>query len=277
MASGIDWFRWHHGAITDPKFQLIAKKANARFGDVIALWAFVLEMASADSDRGNIGQIDFETLDYMLGAEEGTAIRILDAMTARGLIVGNRIAAWEKRQPRRERENDNSTERSKAFRDKQRHATPCNANENQETPREEESREEESKPLSNANALDVLSVAEEPAEPEAESKKLPSCPHQKVIDLYHESLPYCPQVREWNTTRQKYLQSRWREKAVSLGWQQDTEGLDWFKRFFAFVGESKFLTGKADGRSGKPPFLADLEWLMKPSNFSKVVEGKYHQ
>ena len=277
MASGIDWFRWHHGAITDPKFQLIAKKANARFGDVIALWAFVLEMASADSDRGNIGQIDFETLDYMLGAEEGTAIRILDAMTARGLIVGNRIAAWEKRQPRRERENDNSTERSKAFRDKQRHATPCNANENQETPREEESREEESKPLSNANALDVLSVAEEPAVHVAESKKTPSCPHQKVIELYHESLPYCPQVREWNTTRQKYLQSRWREKAVSLGWQQDAEGLEWFKRFFSFVGESKFLTGKSDGRNGKPPFLADLEWLMKPSNFAKVVEGKYHQ
>ena len=277
MASGIDWFRWHHGAITDPKFQLIAKKANARFGDVIALWAFVLEMASADSDRGNIGQIDFETLDYMLGAEEGTAIRILDAMTARGLIVGNRIAAWEKRQPRRERENDNSTERSKAFRDKQRHATPCNANENQETPREEESREEESKPLSNANALDVRSDADEPAESEAGSKKLPSCPHQKVIELYHESLPYCPQVREWNTTRQKYLQSRWREKAVSLGWQQDAEGLEWFKRFFSFVGESKFLTGKSDGRNGKPPFLADLEWLMKPSNFAKVVEGKYHQ
>ncbi len=25
MAGGIDWFRWHHGSVTDPKFQLIAK------------------------------------------------------------------------------------------------------------------------------------------------------------------------------------------------------------------------------------------------------------
>lgn len=131
--------------------------------------------------------------------------------------------------------------------------------------------------ISSANALEVRSDADEPAESEAGSKKLPSCPHQKVIELYHESLPYCPQVREWNTTRQKYLQSRWREKAVSLGWQQDAEGLEWFKRFFSFVGESKFLTGKSDGRNGKPPFIADLEWLMKPSNFAKVVEGKYHQ
>ena len=276
MASGIDWFRWHHGSITDPKFQLVAKKSGARFGDVIAMWAFVLEMASADSDRGNIGTVDFETLDYMLGAEEGTSVRILDAMTQRGLIVGNRVASWEKRQPKRERENDNSTERSKAFRERQRHETPCNTSATQETPREEESREEESKPLSNAKALDVLSDAEEPAHVAADTKKFPMCPHQKVIDLYHESLPYCPQVREWNTTRQKYLQSRWREKAVSLGWQKDDEGLEWFRRFFAFVGESKFLTGKSDGRSGKPPFLADLEWLMRPSNFAKVVEGKYH-
>lgn len=131
--------------------------------------------------------------------------------------------------------------------------------------------------ISTTTVVEVRSDAAGPAEPEAENKKLPSCPHQKVIDLYHESLPYCPQVREWNTTRQKYLQSRWREKAVSLGWQKDAEGLEWFKRFFSFVGESKFLTGKADGRNGKPPFLADLEWLMRPSNFAKVVEGKYHQ
>jgi hypothetical protein len=140
MAGGIDWFRWHHGSITDPKFQLVAKKASARFGDVIALWAFILEMASADSDRGNIGPVDFETLDYMLGAEEGTSVRILDAMTARGLIVGNRVASWEKRQPKRERENDNSTGRVRAFRENKRHETPCNANDSQETPREEKSR-----------------------------------------------------------------------------------------------------------------------------------------
>ena len=37
--------------------------------------------------------------------------------------------------------------------------------------------------ISNANALDVLSVAEEPAVPVSESKKVPSCPHQKVIEL----------------------------------------------------------------------------------------------
>ena len=276
MASGIDWFRWHHGSVSDPKFQLIAKKSQSSVAEVIAVWAFVLESSSSSEKRGDHGFLDFESIDCALGIEEGKSAVIYYQMEQRGLVEKNRVSSWDKRQPKRERENDNSTERSKAFRERQRHETPCNTSATQETPREEESREEESKPLSNAKALDVLSDAEEPAHVAADTKKFPMCPHQKVIDLYHESLPYCPQVREWNTTRQKYLQSRWREKAVSLGWQQDAEGLEWFKRFFSFVGESKFLTGKADGRNGKPPFLADLEWLMRPSNFAKVVEGKYH-
>lgn len=47
MAGGIDWFRWHHGSVTDPKFKLIAKKkAGARVGDVIAV--FSCNRAKAD-------------------------------------------------------------------------------------------------------------------------------------------------------------------------------------------------------------------------------------
>jgi hypothetical protein len=157
MAGGIDWFRWHHGSVTDPKFQLIARKANARLGDVITVWAFVLEKASADADRGTIGELDFETLDFLLGAEEGTAARILDAMTARGLIVGSRIAKWEDRQPKRERDGDSSTERVRAFRQRQQELgnaseTPRNASEAKETSREEERRGELSSSLRSEEA-----------------------------------------------------------------------------------------------------------------------------
>lgn len=162
MAGGIDWFRWHHGAVTDPKFQLIAKKASVRLGDVLVVWCFVLENASANAERGTIGQLDFETLDFLLGMEDGTAARIHDAMAQRGLIEGNRIARWDARQPKRERDPGQpapdatppktSTERSREHRANkaqcqpddamQRHATPCNATGRQATPRGEESKEE---------------------------------------------------------------------------------------------------------------------------------------
>lgn len=156
MAGGIDWFRWHHGSVTDPKFGLIAKKASARLGDVLAVWAFVLESASANTERGAAGQIDVEALDFMFGMDDGCAARILDAMTQRGLIgADGRVASWDKRQPKRERDDDLSSDRVRAFRerkrnethqaDTERHETPVKR---QETPREEKGRgEEEQEPV----------------------------------------------------------------------------------------------------------------------------------
>lgn len=156
MAGGIDWFRWHHGSVTDPKFGLIAKKAGARLGDVLAVWAWVLESASANVQRGVIGAVDSEALEYLLGLDQGQAYRILDAMTQRGLLgAGGVVVAWEKRQPRRERDDDMSTERVRAFRQKQRQETPGNATERQETPRGEESREEKKEEIARKRAAPV--------------------------------------------------------------------------------------------------------------------------
>jgi hypothetical protein len=71
------------------------------------------------------------------------------AMEGRGLVEGGSVSAWEKRQPKRERVDENSTERSRAFRQKKHHetpedndATPSNATQHQETPRVEKRREE---------------------------------------------------------------------------------------------------------------------------------------
>lgn len=155
MAGGIDWFRWHHGSVADPKFQLVAHKAGARLGDVIAVWAFILETASADTDRGMVGKIDHETLDFLLGADGGTSARIVEAMTTRGLIEGGRVAAWERRQPKRE--DDTAAERKRRQRERdERQALRDTQTDTQvhtiaaESPRvtpshdrEEESREEE--------------------------------------------------------------------------------------------------------------------------------------
>lgn len=160
MANGIDWFRWHHGSVTDPKFQVVAKKAGVRLGDVMVVWAFLLEKASADDDRGSIDKIDFETLDFLVGGDDGDAVKILDALTGRGLIDGSRIVNWEKRQPKRERDDD-SADRVAKHRAKKRQdelsnatVTPSNATQRQETPRGEESREEKNKPSSVVESAD---------------------------------------------------------------------------------------------------------------------------
>jgi hypothetical protein len=107
---------------------------------------------------------------------------------------------------------------------------------------------------------------------------LPNCDHEKVIDLYHKHLPTLRRVEVWNETRKGYLRQRWREVAEELSCQKDiqvSDILNWFAEFFTHIGQSKFLTGKVNSKDGRA-FVADLEWILKPSNFAKIVEGKYH-
>jgi len=102
------------------------------------------------------------------------------------------------------------------------------------------------------------------------------CPAQKLVDLYHRKLPSAPQCLVLTQTRRGYLKARWREYAVIKGWQTEADGMEFFGEFFDFVARSKFLTGRANGRDGRAPFVADMEWLFRPGNFAKVIEGKYH-
>jgi len=112
----------------------------------------------------------------------------------------------------------------------------------------------------------------------AVDSKLPDCEHKAVIDLYHQTLPTLRKVEVWNETRKGYLRQRWREVADELAQTKPIQApdvLEWWEKFFNHVGKSKFLMGKINGRDGRQ-FTADLEWILKPSNFAKIVEGKYH-
>lgn len=176
MAGGIDWFRWHHGSVTDPKFGLVAKKAGARVGDVIAVWAYLLESASANEDRGTVGEIDDEAVEFLLGLDEGMAFRILDAMTQRGLLeAGGRVAAWEKRQPKRE--DDTAAERKRRQREREhelraapivtepesQHVTQSHAEVTHGHDREEKRREENSPSLRSGEVSGIALRSKPPA------------------------------------------------------------------------------------------------------------------
>lgn len=114
-------------------------------------------------------------------------------------------------------------------------------------------------------------------EPEAKDG-LPTCEHKAVVELYHQHLPTLRRVEVWNAARQGYLRQRWREVASELAQEKqiDTKDvLNWWGEFFQHIGKSKFLTGRIQHKDGRS-FSADLEWILRPSNFAKIVEGKYH-
>jgi uncharacterized protein YdaU (DUF1376 family) len=107
----------------------------------------------------------------------------------------------------------------------------------------------------------------------------PQCPHLEILALWREVLPAMPQhdPKKWHKTRREHLQTRWRETAAEKGWRSKDQGLAYFRKLFAYVGQSRFLTGRVQSRDpNKPSFVIELEWLILPSNWAKVHEGKYH-
>jgi uncharacterized protein YdaU (DUF1376 family) len=132
------------------------------------------------------------------------------------------------------------------------------------------------KPITNNHKPDI-SISPPSGEPEI-GNGLPKCNHQGVIDLYHKHLPTLRRIEVWNETRKGYLRQRWREVGDELSKTKEIGAPDilgWFAEFFDHIGTSRFLTGKVNSKDGRA-FVADLEWILKPSNFAKIVEGKYH-
>ena len=121
-----------------------------------------------------------------------------------------------------------------------------------------------------------LTEPKEELTPKQRSAQIGShCPHEKIIALYHECLPMLPTVRIWSEDRRKMLAARWRTLVNDKGYQSEEEGLGWFKRLFGYIRRSQFLTGETPQKEGHT-WRPDLEWIIKPKNLTKIIEGKYH-
>lgn len=96
-----------------------------------------------------------------------------------------------------------------------------------------------------------------------EKKTTPNCPQEDIKAIYHEELPELPSIRVWGEASQKNLRARWREAP-------ERQSLEWWRKFFRdFIRPSDFLMGR------KTDFLASLDWIAKPQNFQKIMNGNY--
>ena len=101
-----------------------------------------------------------------------------------------------------------------------------------------------------------------------EQEKVTTCPHKEIVAEYHRVLPELSQVKVWTKARQAMLQSRWRE-------DKERQSIAWWTNYFTSVRKCPLLMGNVPGKNGGIPFRADLEWLIRPQNMPKVLEGRY--
>lgn len=117
--------------------------------------------------------------------------------------------------------------------------------------------------------------------PQSEADDVRACPIGSLVNLYHECMPNNPRVKVLNESRKGSIRQRWREAASldcePFGYKTKSAGLEAWKQFFLVCAESTFLTGKASAQPGKPPFVADIDFIMSPTGFAKTLENKYHR
>ena len=115
----MEWFRWYGGTFNDPKLHWIANKSCQTVSAVLAVWVAVLERAHSNETRGCCAGLDFESLDIVLGLDDGAASDIYQAMRRKAMIVdGDMVAAWDKRQPKTEDVTATDRQRNKRDKDK---------------------------------------------------------------------------------------------------------------------------------------------------------------
>jgi len=268
----MDWFRWHTGSATDPKFRVVARKAaqtvpGVRLSDVLAVWAMLLERACNADERGMIDGYDCESADAHLDLPDGAACAIVQALCDKGLIADERVAKWDQRQPKRE--DSTATDRKRAQREREREeksrnvthghnvsqgVTPCHNR--KEEIRGKGMREEVS---GSSNPHSKTAVAPSVSEI---AKSLSSVPTVAIIKAYHAILPERPRVRSPNKKLLAQIQVRWKE-------DKERQALSWWESFFQEVRSMPWLMGQGDWGG------CNLHWLTGAENMGKVLNGLY--
>ena len=110
----------------------------------------------------------------------------------------------------------------------------------------------------NKNQINKYGLKQETKKQEPKEGKVPC---EEIVALYNQICTSLPLVQNITSGRIAAMGARWAENRRNVGV---------FVQLFTMAQESAFLTG--DNKRG---WKANFDWLMKPSNMAKVLEGNY--
>jgi uncharacterized protein YdaU (DUF1376 family) len=117
----------------------------------------------------------------------------------------------------------------------------------------------ENEPTDNLNHK-PLTTNQEPEEIKgSRDQQAEHVPCAEIFGAYAKALPELPQLKLKDEARKKAIRSLWRQS-------KKFQTVDFWDRYFNYVRGIPFLMGMRG---------IGFDWLMKPANFKKVLEGNY--
>jgi hypothetical protein len=96
--TAITWLKHHHGAASDPKWLAVADMAGSTPANVWSIFSWALEYASERADRGSIAGLNPQVIASFYRFATAEVRQVLAALKEIGVLVGDRISNWAKRQ-----------------------------------------------------------------------------------------------------------------------------------------------------------------------------------
>lgn len=135
-----------------------------------------------------------------------------------------------------------------------------------------------SPPKQNRNRTDTEHNITLDANASMSGTSFPPCPHKDLLKLYQKHLPHLTQPRLWEGSRMTTMKSRWVQASrpseySPKGYNSLPDGLAWWDSFFGYISNDTSLAKgfETNGRTWQP----DLVWIINPTNFAKIIDGKY--
>lgn len=108
--------------------------------------------------------------------------------------------------------------------------------------------------------------------------KLPSCPVDAIVGLYHEQLPELPSVKLLSDKRKRALRKVWRWVLTSKksdGQPRATtaeEACTWLRGYFGRARKNDFLMGRGPRTAEHANWQCDLDFLLTDNGMKHVIE-----
>jgi hypothetical protein len=232
-------------------------------------------------------------------------VKCSDGRLYHAVVAENAVKAWEGREDHRET-NEGRNERQKRWRDRVKHLSaqlrdagitpPMNASMTElerlvatHVDNHVDADVDASLSTSASTVDDSETANKSKSKGEGELKntrakalsspaKLPTCPTQSVIDLYHDILPNLPKVRLHTKDRVKAIRGIWTWVLTSTKADKTRraetpeQALNWFRSYFARASENDFLMGRTPRSGEHAQWQCDIDFLMTDRGMKQVIE-----
>lgn len=108
--------------------------------------------------------------------------------------------------------------------------------------------------------------------------KLPTCPIEEIVSLYHEVLPELPGVRVMDKAREKALRDFWvwilstaRPDGTPRATNAD-EAMTWIREYMGRARDNDFIMGRGQRSPEHQNWRCSIEYLLSSRGLKKVIE-----